>query len=693
MAAAVAAAAMALRTQTINTADKQLETMYKSVDKLKDVGFPKFQDQLDRQAFAYEWGAHILDATQAVPAPGVITLKDERDIRNAYLVITSKCDGHPVENILEACPQGDAQTAFVSVRNYFHRNTQAGRTYAYKEFFGATMANTNSNVTAWIAVVPRLAKILVASGGQADQAAQLSIFLAGLLPEFEPIKIFLDQVANLDYNDACRRTLDYAHTKDILELTKNGLKNNKNNTFTVGELAKPPGLRNSPPSSKCRGWPTNHGCRYGEACKFEHTGPGKLAPLNQRWPRHEKGEVKGAEHNVQVPPQSSSYRNSPPASNSLDDSTTARVKGAGKPALPNSPNPPGVKCNYCNGTHLMRNCPALATDNANGKSDVCMVDGTTGVDHVFVTNATPPNGKKTSYSATKIAVMMVMLAVAASLIFDPPQMLDNFTNAHAISLVLVGVAARFYETATSLFERHASSIKLLFVLLFILASLTTVAGASTTPTPHVCATSYFNGDAQFNAAPGHYGGYEWCSDTGTNRFVTNDTRDFVPGTFVTVDTTVAVGGGNATSPGYGTVLIKSRDTGSTIQCNNVLLMPKCSKKLMPASTFIQKGCTLKFHDYDKVSLLGTDKEILLKGRDIGGLYYYHAETIHAKLLPFLLPPYRLIAVSLRKIRRGFLSSACPLGKRYQLLAIISVAICLRRTGLMATCTLTNCASC
>jgi hypothetical protein len=283
-AAAAAAAALVLRNQTITTAEKQLETMYKTVEKLQDVGFPKFQEQLQRQAFAYEWGAYILDALQPVPAANVITLKEQRDIRNAYLLITTKCDGHAVENVLESCAQGDAQAAFLSVRNFFHRNTQAGKTYAYKKLFGATMANTNSNITSWIAVVLRLAKILIASGGQADAAAQLSIFLDGLLPEFENIKIFLDQVANLDYNDACRRTLEYAHTKGILELTKNGLKSSKDNTFTIGEATRPS-------SSKCRGWPTNTDCRYGADCRFAHTGPGKLAPLNQRWGRHNKADA------------------------------------------------------------------------------------------------------------------------------------------------------------------------------------------------------------------------------------------------------------------------------------------------------------------------------------------------------------------------------------------------------------------
>ena len=161
-------------------------------------------------------------------------------------------------------------------------------------------------------------------------------------------------------------------------------------------------------------------------------------------------------------------------------------------------------------------------------------------------------------------------------------MVDHFTNGHAIALLFVGVAARFYDTVTTLCERHGSSLKLVCVLIFILASLSTVAGSNATD-PHICSSSYFNGGSGTTTA--RYGGYEWCSDTGTNRFVTNGCQDFVPGTFV--------GGGNATSPGYGTVIINSLDTDSTIQCNNVLLMPKCSKKLMPASNFIKKGCTLR----------------------------------------------------------------------------------------------------
>ena len=66
---AAAAAALALNNLTISTAEKQLETMYKTVEKLHDVGFAKFHEQLQRQAFAYEWGGFILNTTHEASVP------------------------------------------------------------------------------------------------------------------------------------------------------------------------------------------------------------------------------------------------------------------------------------------------------------------------------------------------------------------------------------------------------------------------------------------------------------------------------------------------------------------------------------------------------------------------------------------------------------------------------------------------
>ena len=59
-AAAAAAAAQATIDKLHASADKQLETMYKAVSKLKDVGYHKFVTQLQRHAYAYGWAPEIL---------------------------------------------------------------------------------------------------------------------------------------------------------------------------------------------------------------------------------------------------------------------------------------------------------------------------------------------------------------------------------------------------------------------------------------------------------------------------------------------------------------------------------------------------------------------------------------------------------------------------------------------------------
>ena len=80
--------------------------------------------------------------------------------------------------------------------------------------------------------------------------------------------------------------------------------------------------------------------------------------------------------------------------------------------------------------------------------------------------------------------------------------------------------------------------------------------------------------------------YEWCSDSGTNRFVTNDNTDSIPGSIIEHDTLIAVGGGTITSQMMGTVLVKSNDHDHRVYCTNVLYIPQCAKKLMPASAFV-----------------------------------------------------------------------------------------------------------
>jgi len=121
-------------------------------------------------------------------------------------------------------------------------------------------------------------------------------------------------------------------------------------------------------------------------------------------------------------------------------------------------------------------------------------------------------------------------------------------------------------------------------------------------------------------------GLEWCSDSGTNRFVTNDMADFVPGSVVSTSTTVSVGSGNTSAPCYGDVMVQSTLNGSTVLCKNVLYLPDCPKKLMPCSPFVKKGCSYTLEN-DKVYLRDPEKNVILEGHDVGGLYYYHSRTV------------------------------------------------------------------
>jgi hypothetical protein len=138
--------------------------------------------------------------------------------------------------------------------------------------------------------------------------------------------------------------------------------------------------------------------------------------------------------------------------------------------------------------------------------------------------------------------------------------------------------------------------------------------------PVVSACCYFNSvDAQPD--------YEWCSDPGTNRFVTNDLSDYVPSSIVWQSTDVAVGGGNVTSPCFGTVIIEGTEHGCTIKCANVLYIKECKKKLIPASPFIRKGCSLAYGEHDQVNLYGKNGSPMLSGCEVGGLYFFKCKTL------------------------------------------------------------------
>ena len=128
------AAASALASRDLHArADKQLETMYRTVGSLKDIGFHKLSVQLLRQAYAYKWKPAICDlATTALTAEEILAeddldtaeaIKDQLDRRNAFLVILHSTDGDPTEALLEAMPPGNPRLAFSTLHSYFHPDT------------------------------------------------------------------------------------------------------------------------------------------------------------------------------------------------------------------------------------------------------------------------------------------------------------------------------------------------------------------------------------------------------------------------------------------------------------------------------------------------------------------------------------------------------------------------------------------
>ena len=120
-------------------------------------------------------------------------LKTLLDIQNAYMVITTKCDGHQVEHLLETVEESRARAVVDTIRDYFYPNSTAGRRSIIKKFHNATMANSSTNIISWVALVRQNAKHLRGVGGSADEEEELSVLLNGLLPEFDKIKLILDE--------------------------------------------------------------------------------------------------------------------------------------------------------------------------------------------------------------------------------------------------------------------------------------------------------------------------------------------------------------------------------------------------------------------------------------------------------------------------------------------------------------------
>ena len=180
MAAAQAAAAAlaAMKTQK----QKELDTGLKVVGVLQEVGIDTFMGDLALLAHNYGWPAWIMDLQlpeNQVPGDvrrnvrdednnqvAVPALTDENrfDVKNAFMIICTKCKGHPVAYALEDVALGDARAAYRAVYEHHFRSSQAGKQAAIANLYGMTQANTDTTIGAFLALVERRSRAVVKNG-------------------------------------------------------------------------------------------------------------------------------------------------------------------------------------------------------------------------------------------------------------------------------------------------------------------------------------------------------------------------------------------------------------------------------------------------------------------------------------------------------------------------------------------------
>jgi hypothetical protein len=603
-----AAAAAAKRVKYSDTSDKHYATALKTVSKLSDSTYAKWRDQIERVAYAADWHDSILYEEYDLPDADDddATYKCKVDSKCAYMLCMATTDGSKVEDVLLPCKRGDARVAYGLVKSFFHRKTAGGQQEATKTFYNATMANTHLNVVQWMANVARNAKALREVGGSADERAQLLQLIQGLLsPEFDYIKNWMALEEGLKLPAAHSKLLDFAQTKNLTALTRGGPGSTKHNAFTLdggkgkggGRGGKGKGggrgggYGNRPPTTKnpttagvidCRQYMRTGKCDY-DPCKFNHP-PNTMSEPPGGKPTgevHMHEEV--AEKKVQWAPH---------MEHSVFFSSTAEA-GVNQELAALQPHqsfknqaPPAVTS-------------ADAYQQRPQAAFTAVSQGTGVEDHASLFHDDDDADEPTHRRCWRWpALLMTLLATIA---------------ASAVT-VFLAVKSGFKQSGCA---------PMFAAVAVLLSTAILMQGAAAAKQQQVQGTIFVMSDAPTQRDTQ----YEWCSDSGANRFVTNNEHDFVPGTVVLQDSIIAVGGGTVTSHKTGTVRVMSADHNHCVSCTNVLYLPECSKKLMPASTFVRQGCTLSYHDTDQVSLLNPKGILIFSGKEIDGLYYFRASTV------------------------------------------------------------------
>lgn len=630
--AAAAAAKAAAVTAAKSLAAKQLSNALDTVDPLAESSFHKFQQQMLRVAHSCDWDATVLEGEPREGEDGNIapdTPKHDADVRIAYELIMTKTDGHPVEHKLEAVEVGDSAEAWRIVVDHFVQNTARGRRAANQDFYFTTMESTDSDLLEWSALCRRNSKNYALTGGQPTEADLITVFLGGLLREFEHIKDIVESSPDLaNFQAVVAAIEDYARPKGLLTL-KRSSGTAKSRTFVVdGTILNPNRVipAGIDPKEECKMWGQNR-CRYGDRCYRIHRGPG--------------GVVKNANKKQKPNP---SAAGTAPATCSLCHAQGHVFRHC-----------PQAVCLTCQaGGHVAADCPSPVPHGQRPSAPPPRQSGQASSSN-FV-GAAPISGQGSTsnyvdlpaaysfagYTSTSLPMedsawedrpeqgIYSWLALLGATVFGLLTMMATaFTSWPAgLAYWTVAILGAVYTFGG---QRTQSESRVLgfLVLLLAISFLTTAAAAPCQHTGQsfVAASSYLNTDGTATVPDQ----YQWCADTGTNRFVTNDINDYLPDSIRHNREDVAVGGGVVTSPCVGTVRVRSLDYNHVVECNNVLFLPTCAKKLMPAYQFLNQNCEMILRK-GEVHLRDKNKSNIFSGKEIGGLYYYRTQTVHASSL-------------------------------------------------------------
>jgi hypothetical protein len=500
------------------------------------------------------------------------------------------------------------------------------------------MANTDSNITEWISETRRKASVVVNTGGQADEITQLTVLLGGLLPQFDNIRLPLQRDTNMTFSNAIPILMDFAHSENLLTTTKTGSKRGTNAFVLDVKQTGTPG------PAPCRRWKKGT-CAYGDRCKFSHTGNGGLASAAESAAFfEEKRKLQDTSSSPKLNPRAP--KNTPPVANvhmihtdadfedeeEVDYSRYSHVFGLDAPLSPprsvSSLGPPAItQSELVFSTALPPTTAHLSlTNNSTPVTNTLYGGGakadSLGLEGIATDNKTDSVVLGTQFWILLIAVPLVCVVFA----------LDSGTTRRIVTSVAIGLLILALSLSFEIVYYLTNLRRLLCsictgrtvaitALISLLAANFVGASESGDNVPGAfVSTVLFNG-----AGTGVLGDSVWCCDTGTNRFVTNDSSDFIPGSVVNEVTSVAVGGGATSSPQHGTVLLRSTVHKRIVCAKNVLFMPLCAKKLMPVSPFTMKGCSLTVTS--TVALSDSHDRPLFTGFQQGGLFYFPCEVV------------------------------------------------------------------